>query len=229
MNQAIGMLNEKPLHAAIKSYLADPGDEFEVNIDGYIIDLLKEDSLVEIQTSNFSSIRSKLDHLTRRYRVELVYPIAYEKWIVKLPKEPGGNMIRRKSPKRGRIIELFKELVYIPHLVKLENFNIQVLMIQEEEIRRFVGNKRWRNHGWIVEERRLIGVIDEILIKSSNDIMGLIPSDLPRVFTTLDLAEVMGTSHWLAQKTAYCLRKLGMIASMGKRDKRVLYEKYVGN
>ena len=80
----IGLLNEKPLHASLKEWYAQPGDQFEVAVDGFVIDIVRDDLLLEIQTGNFASIKSKLTDLARAHRIRLIYPIAQEKWIVKL-------------------------------------------------------------------------------------------------------------------------------------------------
>ena len=96
----IGRLNEKPLHAALREWYAEPGDGFEVPVEGYVIDIVRNGLLLEIQTGNFSAIRSKLTALVSSHRVRLVYPIAREKWIVRLPKRGRGKPQRRKSPKR---------------------------------------------------------------------------------------------------------------------------------
>src|SRR5687768_7632194 len=131
----IGLLNEKPLHASLKQWYARPGDQFEVPVDGFVIDIVRDDLLIEIQTRNFASINSKLCKLTRSYEVRLVYPVVLEKWIVRL--DHGGISVRRKSPKRGRLEDLFRELVSIPQLLSNPNFSLEVLMIREEETRRF--------------------------------------------------------------------------------------------
>ena len=55
----IGLLNEKPLHASLKEWYAQPGDRFEVAVDGFVIDIVRDDLLLEIQTGNFASIKSK--------------------------------------------------------------------------------------------------------------------------------------------------------------------------
>lgn len=78
----IGLLNEKPLHAALKKWYAQPGDRFEVAVDGFVIDLVRDDLLLEIQTRNFAAMKSKLQRLTSAHRVRVIYPIAHEKWIV---------------------------------------------------------------------------------------------------------------------------------------------------
>jgi len=76
----IGLLNEKPLHASLKAWYAKPGDQFEVAVEGFVIDLVQDGLLLEIQTSRFASIKQKLIDLTRAHRVRLIYPIAQEKW-----------------------------------------------------------------------------------------------------------------------------------------------------
>ena len=37
----ISTYNEKPLHAALKEYCAEPGDRFEVAVDGSLIDIVR--------------------------------------------------------------------------------------------------------------------------------------------------------------------------------------------
>ena len=49
-SNGVGLLNEKPLHASLKAWYAQPGDRFEVNVDGSVIDIVRGELLVEIQT-----------------------------------------------------------------------------------------------------------------------------------------------------------------------------------
>jgi hypothetical protein len=118
----IGLLNEKELHASLKKWYARPGDRLEVPVDGFVIDIVRDDLLIEIQTRNFASIKSKLNNLARCHRVRLIYPIVQEKWIVRSPTRSGKGAIRRKSPKKGRMEDLFWELVSIPQLLLNPNF-----------------------------------------------------------------------------------------------------------
>lgn len=219
----IGLLNEKPLHAALKDWYAQGGDRFEVNVDGFVIDIVRDELLVEIQTGNFSKIKAKFADLTERHRTRLVYPIAGEKWLLKRPKEDGEEAERRKSPKRGRLAEIFKELVSFPELMRSGNFSLEVLLIQEEEVRYYDGKRGWRRRGWVTEERRLLEVVEQHLFSEPADVAALIPEGLPHRFTTADLAQVMDEPRWLAQKAAYCLRKMDLITQVGKRGNAKLY------
>src|ERR1044072_3641712 len=99
----IGLVNEKPLHASLKQWYARPGDRFEVPVDGFVIDIVRDDLLIEIQTRNLSSIKSTLTRLSHSHRVRLIYPIFQEKWIVRLAAGGRSRSVRRKSPKRGRM------------------------------------------------------------------------------------------------------------------------------
>ena len=84
----IGTLNEKPLHAALKTWCARPGDRFEETVDGFVVDILRGELLIEIQTKNFAAMKRKLYQLVPHHPVRLVYPIARERWIVKLEPDP---------------------------------------------------------------------------------------------------------------------------------------------
>ncbi|MGD2178539.1 MAG: hypothetical protein PVG71_12030 [Anaerolineae bacterium] len=219
----IGLLNEQPLHAALKTWYAQPGARFEVEVDGFVVDIVQGDLLVEIQTGNFSAVKEKIKTLVGRHRLRLVYPVAREKWLLKLPKEGEGEARRRKSPKRGRVEEVFKELVSFPGLMHSASFSLEVLLIQEEELRRYDPTRRWRNRGWVTVERRLLDVVSRRLFETPEDIVAILPAGLPQRFTTADLARGMDGPRWLAQKTAYCLRKMGAIFEVGKRGRSKLY------
>lgn len=222
-SNAISTLNEKPLHAALKAWYARPDDQVEVTVDGFIIDLVRGDLLIEIQTGNFSAMKQKMMDLTARHPVRLVYPIAREKWLFKLPKDGSGEPSRRKSPKRGAVEEVFKELVSFPELLTAPNFSLEVLLIQEEEVRSYDGTRAWRRRGWVTEERRLLDVVDQRRFETPADMSVLLPSALDEPFTTADLADALDKPRWLAQKMAYCLREMGSIVNVGKQGNAFLY------
>ena len=97
----IGSLRETSLHASLKSWWVRPGDAVEASVDGYVVDLLRGETVVEIQTGHFSVIRPKLRALLARRPVCLVHPIAVERWIVRLDTDRQTRLSRRKSPRRG--------------------------------------------------------------------------------------------------------------------------------
>jgi hypothetical protein len=223
VSSPIGTLNEKPLHAALKEWCAKPGDRVEVEVDGYLVDLVRGDLLIEIQTGGFSGIKQKLWTLTEAHRLRLVYPVAHEKWIVKLAGDGQRQLSRRKSPKRGQVEDVFAELVSLPRLITRTNFSLDVLLIQEEEARVHEPGRAWRRRGWVTHERRLLQVLSRHTFETGTDLAGLLPASLGGEFTTADLAAALSRPRWLAQKMAYCLRKAGLIQAVGKRGRSILY------
>jgi hypothetical protein len=217
----IGVLNEKPLHAALKAWYAQPGDRFEVPLDGFVIDIVRDNVLLEIQTRHFGAIKSKLTTLVSSHQVRLIYPIACEKWIVQSPTNGTGFGTRRKSPKRGRVEDLFRELVGIPRLLSHENFSLEVLLTREEETRRF-DRRRWRSRRWVTEERRLLDVLDRRVFDGPASWLTLLPV-FSEPFTSRDLAQALGVRLDLAQKMTYSMRQAGLLQPLGKRGNATLY------
>ena len=114
-------VTEQSLHNQLKDYYAGEVDQVEATVEGYIVDVVKDGVLVEVQTGNFGSIRQKLLDLLRSHRVRLVHPVPLNKWIIRVG--PGGGQVsRRRSPKRGRVEEVFDEMVYTPELARVPGF-----------------------------------------------------------------------------------------------------------
>jgi hypothetical protein len=222
-SQSIGTLGEKSLHAGLKDWYKQPKDRLEKMVDGFFIDIVRGKLLIEIQTTNFFSIKNKLRALIEKHPVRLVYPISKEKWIVRVEADGVTQIGRRKSPKKGSIFDIFKEMVSIPSLVKNPNFSMEVLLIQEEEIRCDDGLGSWRRKGWSIADRRFIGIVEKYFFNKSADFSSLIPKNLSNSFTTKELAQAINQPRWLAQKMAYCLREMDVITMNGKKGNSILY------
>jgi hypothetical protein len=221
----VGTLREKPLHAALKRWYATDGDRIEEPVEGFVVDIVRGDTLIEIQTGSFSSMKRKLVQLLEGgRRVRLVYPVPVEKWIIKLD-DAGEVASRRKSPKRRMTADLFAELVSFPEVIAHPGLSIEVLLIHEEELRRFEPDKAWRRKGWVIEERRLVEVVDRILFDSAASLGALLPRGLPEEFTTAQLADGLGCRRRLAQQMTYCLRNAGAIEMVGKDGNALVYRR----
>lgn len=218
----IGLLNEGSLHSSLKEWYSTPDDILEVPVDGYVVDIVRGSLLVEIQTAGFHAIRTKLRKLLASHEVLLVHPIPLEKWIIKLPRDGESTPARRKSPKRGRVEDLFMEMVSIPRLFMDPNLSVEVLLTREEEVRSFHGRKGWRRNGWVVDERRLLEVVGRRTFREPRDWLELLPDGLGE-FTTGDLAREMGIRRNLAQKFTYCMRRSDLLKNEGKRGRSNLY------
>ena len=218
----VGTLKETHLHASLKKWCAQPGDEFEVPFGQFVVDIVRGEQLIEVQTRGFSSLKRKLDALLDEHPIHIVHPIAGRKWIVRAP-HAGRPSSRRKSPKVGRVHDVFAELVSFPWLIDHPNLSLEILITDQEEMRRFDGNKSLRRKGWTVVERRLLEVTERVIIESPGDLARLLPAKLPGPFTTTDLAVGIGRSRRVGQQMAYCLRETGIIEIAGKKGNSMLY------
>lgn len=218
----VGTLREKPLHAALKAWYARPGDLVEHPVDGYVVDIVRGDLLIEIQTRGFSSMKRKLTALLEAgYEVRIVYPIGVEKTIVKV--DANGAVHRRRSPKRGAPCDVFGELVSFPDRIEHPGLELDLVLVREEEYRTHQPGRAWRRKGWVVEERRLLEVIGTERITSGSDLLALVPDCLPDPFTTADVASALSRPRRLAQQATYCLRNAGVIRAVGKQGNAVRY------
>ena len=220
---SIGILNEGHLHASLKEHYVRPGDQIEVAVDGYVVDILRAGLIIEVQTANFSAIAKKIRDLVSRHRVRLVYPIPRDRWILKMAQQPGDGVTRRRSPKHLDAIDVFAELVSFPELIAHPNFELDVVLIEEETVWRFDSPKRWRRRGWVTVERRMLTIYDTIALRNGADYMAMIPTGIPQEFLTADLATALGRPRHLAQKVAYCLRNGGFIEKVGSRGNAIVY------
>jgi hypothetical protein len=138
---AIGTLNEGALHAQLKDWYRRPGDRVEQAVDGFVVDLVRGDLLVEIQTGGFAPLRRKLELLTRQHPVRLVAPVPLVRTIIRLSDE-GELLSARRSPRRGRIEDIFDRLVSIPSLLCCPRFELEVILSHQDELRVYRQGRR---------------------------------------------------------------------------------------
>lgn len=220
-SRSIGTLKEQSLHAALKQWLAAPGDLFEQKVGSYHIDILRGETLIEIQTSSFYKLRKKLSRLLEEHEVLLVHPIPVTKWVVRTTKR-NKQISRRKSPKRGRLEHIFDELLYIPDIATHPNFTLAILLTEQEEVWRDDGKGSWRRKHWSVADKVLLNVIDQAVLYNQDDYFGLIPKSVGAEFTNKQLAEALDAPVWLGSRMSYCLRKMGILEIVGKQGRSLV-------
>jgi len=215
---------ETSLHRSLKELYATAGSRTEAAIAGYRADVIRDDLIVEIQASSFSAISRKLAHLLRRHRVLVVKPIARRKVLVKQSR-PGGDWDQRRlSPKRGTLLDVFDELVYFRHLFPHPNLIVDVILVDEEELRVPRRARRFRGANYRVHDRRLAEVISTCRLETPADLLAMLPPGLPSSFTSDILARHIDCAEWFARKVAYTFRHCGVSRVTGKRGNRIIYE-----
>ncbi|MDC7124495.1 MAG: hypothetical protein PQJ46_02950 [Spirochaetales bacterium] len=227
----IGSLNEKSLHKKIKNiYLTKtPNAVDETKVDDYIIDIVSPNELIEIQTGNFSGIKTKISKLVSKHPVKIVHPVAAET-IISTYKINGELKSKRRSPKRGCIESCAGELLYIADLLYSENLSIEILLIRQEEKRIDDGKGARRRRGISIKDRTLLEIIEKQTFKKRADFISLLPENLPSQFSNSDIADKLKEKYLpkkqrikLASQISYLLRKLELIKITGKDGNRLLF------
>lgn len=222
-SNGIGLRNERSLHAALKQWIALPEDRFEVPLGGYVIDLVRGEQLIEIQTRNFSAIRNKLTSLLTQHKVHLLHPVTAEKWVVQVDTTGQKVISRRKSPYKGKLTDVFEELVRIPELMAHDNFSFEVLFINEEEVRCRDGKGSKHRKRVSVVDRRLLEVVQSYEFRSTKDLLSFIPLALPQPFSNKELAASLQLPLHRCRQMTYCLRKMGAVTVVGKNRNELLF------
>ena len=217
---------ETSLHKQLKELYASSAEQIETQLGSYRIDVHAGDELIEIQHGSLAAIRPKIRKLLQQHRVRVVKPIVAQKWLVRQEKKDGKVLGRRKSPKRGKLIEIFDELIYFRDLFPHQRLTLEVLMVDMEEWR-YPGHgrrRRRRERDHVVADQRLLEVREKYELVQAADLKKLLKVRLPRTFHTGHIAEKLEISRWLAQRVAYCFRHAGTARQVGKAGNALLYE-----
>jgi hypothetical protein len=215
-------MGQTSLHDALKRWYSKPGDQLEAWVDGYLIDIVRRELLIEIQTRSFSSIKDKVKDLLHNHRIRVVHPLVVNKWIVRVNAQ-GHPVSRRKSTRKGRTEDLFRELVYMPDVWRSPNLSLEVLFIDAEDVLIDDGKGSWRRKYWSIHDKHLLNIVDQRVYREPTDFLGFLSNNLPAQFTTNHIAKTSELNLNLARKMAYTLRKMGVIEDIGKRGRATLY------
>ncbi|QDU81410.1 hypothetical protein Pla110_31510 [Polystyrenella longa] len=215
---------ETSLHQQLKQHYAGEGDQIEVRLGDYIIDVISGDELIEVQCASLSAIRDKIRDLLSSHTVRVVKPLAARKYLVR--KKARGNKVlsARYSPTRQTWIDVFDELVHFVTVFPHESLILEIAMVELEEHRVPMKRKGWRKKDYRTTDRFLKEVTETRQLRTAHDLWDLLPETPTGQFTTAELAKAVKVPRWNAQKIAYCLRETGCIQLIGKRGKALLYE-----
>ena len=86
----VGTLREGPLHRDLKSWYRRPGDDVEVTVGAYVVDIVRGDTLIEVQTSGFTNLGDKFGDLLDGHRMVVVHPVVLTRQIVRV--DGGGHL-----------------------------------------------------------------------------------------------------------------------------------------
>lgn len=220
----IGTLGEKTIHAVLKNYFAPNPKDHEIKIDRYYADIVTAQSIIEIQTRNFNTLRKKLDIFLEIMPVTIVYPIPHKKWLRWINEETGEISSPRKSPKTGTPYKIFPELYRIKDYLLHPNLIIHIVLMDIEEYRYLNGWSKDKKKGASRSDGIPIKLIDEIILHTPEDYKNLVPDILTEPFTSKEFQKACKTSQKISQTSLNILHHLGALKRVGKIGNSYLYQ-----
>lgn len=230
-------LNESKLHNSLKILYQEIYEgQTEVEQEGHVYDIVsKNGNVIEIQTKNLAKLLPKiLDTIEKGRNVKLVHPVPLITRI-ELQDEEGKIISKRKSPKKGSIYSIFRELTGIYPLLTNPHFSLEIVEIEmtEERVRTNQpvqsknGRRRFRRN-WNKTGKRLDTIINTTRFSKPNDYLKLLPP-LPKPFCAKDLKQALDKAPNIPKHTAdahliiWVLSHAGLIEQVETKDRSKYY------
>lgn len=193
-------LKESSLHSTLKKIYAYQNDgQTEVELNNHIYDIVtKENKIIEIQNQNLNHLLPKIkDTIEKGMKIKVVYPVIVTKHIELYDKDK--NLIKRtKSPVKGCIYSIFKELKGIYPVLLEKSFTLEVPFITITEIRiqedlpvQSENKLRRFKRNWNKQNKKLNEILESRTFKCREDYLSLLPSELPQEFYSKDLEKAL--------------------------------------
>ncbi len=216
---------ETELHRALKNFYAAVDGRVEVRVGRYRVDVVRDGRLLEIQHGSLAALRGKLRDLVLHHDVTVIKPIIARKMLVVQDARTGRVIRRRRSPKRGTLLDIFDELVYLRGIYPHPRLTLELVLVDMEEWRRTARGRRRSRHGggFRVEQQKLLRILGCHRFRTAGDLANIVSVRLPDPFHTGHLARGMNIERWAAQRIAYCLRYAGAVQQVGKLGNSLLY------
>ncbi len=228
----IGTLSEKRLHAAVKQYLCPNEACHEKLVDTptgadkksrrIVADILEDGHIVEVQTGGFYPLREKISWYFQNTdcRVTVVYPIPAVKYLSWIDPKSGDILSRNRSPKRGRVKDVARELYWLSAFVGEPRFSVRLLLLEIEEYRMADGWGRAGKRGSKRYERFPTALLGDVTLASAADYARyFLPDSLaaedgegkPPVFTAAEYGRAAAIRGRPVYSMLHILEKLGCV------------------
>lgn len=218
--QGIGTYMEKRLHRILKRYYAETEEQTEVSVGSYVADIMIGDQIIEIQTGSFRPLYPKLRYYLEEtdFRVTVVHPILAEHLLIRMDRETGEVLRKRRSNRPGRLTDLLPELYWIRSLLPNDRLTVRILLLSAEEIR-YSERIRYRRQGAYEAELYPRELLGEQSFVTSLDYSPLLPES--ESFTAVEFEKRMRLNPRSANRALHALCEMGLL------ERELVDRKYV--
>lgn len=225
MENGVGTLQEKTIHAVLKNYYEPDRSKQEQKVSGFVADIFTGEEIIEIQTRGFYKLRRKLEAFLPHYPVTIVYPVTHLKWLRWVNEETGEVSKPRKSPKVGSAPAIFPELYRLKMFLPNDNLRFHIVLLDVEEYRLLNGWSKDKKKGSTRNDGIPTELYDIITLNTLSDFAQLLPAELPAEFTSADLKQALRCNKTLAGVMLNILAHIGVIHKTGKKGNNIIYSR----
>ena len=210
-----GTLQEKRLHATIKSFLCEDTDCHEVGIQNtrFLADVRVGNEIYEVQTGNFAPLKPKLEYLLENTpcTITVVHPVVAQRSIAWIDPRDGSVTPPRKTGGIERPLTLLADLYPLLSLLPNDRLAFRLLSIAAIDFRLLNPADRDPKRHTRRYERIPTDLLGDVTFSLPADFHDLLPADLPEEFTVPAFSKLSHLRGRNAYSAVYVLEKLGIL------------------
>lgn len=224
IHQGIGTLQEKTLHAVLKRYYQPDQDSHEIPVGKFVADIVGEDGIIEIQTTQFNKLIEKLSAFLEVCPVTVVHPLIQKRrliWIDPDTGEQSAGPARRQDPRP----DLFLELYRIREFLKHPRLTLRFPLLEIDEYRLLHPKQKNPRRRGSRFDKIPNALLEEWTFYTEEDFLRFLPAELSGPFTIKEFMAAARAGESTARLMVRVLSDLGLVEQTGKRGRCFLYEK----
>ncbi|MDR0944261.1 MAG: hypothetical protein LBM41_07000 [Ruminococcus sp.] len=213
MDNSIGTLNERSVHAFLKLYFEPNRDSHEIKIGGFVADIVGENGIIEIQTGSFGYLKKKLKAFLEVGHVTVVYPVITGTTVINT--DTGRKY---KSPRKKTKYNFLSQAYNIREFLADERLHFVLVLMAVSQEKSGSGKTASKS------DRKPEKIIDEITLESILD-WHIFTDELPESFNQKEFeakTRVYGRDGWGSLQT---LISVGLISQTHKEGNTKIYKK----
>ncbi len=219
----IGTYRERSQHLILKHYFEPDTGRHEIPLEGYIADIYSEAGVIEIQTSGFGALQSKLEVFLHNYPVTLVYPSAIRKRIIWIEPDTGAAKIgafRSLSRTRFSILsELFSISAFFAH----PNLHVLHLLTAASDYKLLDGFGKDRKGRATKTDTVPEELLEIVSLRKRGDVLQMLPFCPGQIVTNGEMAKAFGLRGMKLWRAVKFLEKIEVLRRSGKKGNSILY------
>lgn len=211
LEDGIGTLAEKRMHAILKNYVCSDVSCHEIRVldtlpeqkraaatnnksTRYVSDVLRGSNVWEIQTGSFFPLREKIAWYMQHapYHVTVVVPVPYKKHLNWIDTQTGTVQKRSARPHTTKPTAVASELYWLREHLANPKLSIELLLLEVEEYRLLDGYGKDKKARASKYEKIPTALCGTIVLEKAEDYRMFLPDDLPEQFTASQYAKASG-------------------------------------